>query len=410
VNVVPTFQYRAISEVGEIVTGTVDAPNVGEVNRRIEGRGLIPIEATAARSASFGGNLGKLVGFAFSKPRAEEVTVFTADLALLLRTGTRINEALELLAADTDIGRMRPTTAALATSVLSGESFGEAVGRHPEVFPPVYIALVKVGETSGALAPTLESLAAERQRAEALSRRLYDALRYPAFLLLAAGAVLLFFLCVVLPQFASVFRDFNAKLDPLLLTFLGLSDFLRSNGQAIMSALVAALAAGWLAMRRAAVRRRLVGLFARVPIVNPILDTYRASLFCRNLSLLLTSGVALTASLRILADTMETTGTVIRWSTIVDTVRRGGKLSDALTQADALPTMAIRTLRLGEDSSQLPMLAGRIADFYEAKLQRSLDRTIGVVGPAAIILISVIVGGLIVSVVTALLSVNQVIG
>ena len=106
---------------------------------------------------------------------------------------------------------------------------------------------------------------------------------------------------------------------------------------------------------------------------------------------------------------MEATGTLVRWSNIVDRVRHGGKLSDALTQAEALPPMAIRTLRLGEDSGQLPMLSGRIADFYEAKLQRSLDHAIGVVGPAAIIVISLIVGGLIVSVVTALISVNQVV-
>lgn len=407
---VPTFRYRAITEVGEIVTGTVDAGSLAEVNRRIELRGLIPIEADAARSASLGGGLGSLLRGALSKPRAEEVTIFTADLALLLRTGTRINEALELLAADADIGRMRPTTAALATSVLSGESFAEAIARHPEVFPPIYIALVKVGEASSALVATLEALAAERQRAEALSRRLSDALRYPAFLLCAAGAVLLFFLCLVLPQFAGVFRDFNAKLDPVLLTFLGLSDFLRANGQAIAAALLAVLAGAWLSMRRPAVKRRLIGFFAHLPVVRPILETHRTGLFCRNLSLLLTSGVTLPASLRILADTMEATGTFIRWSTIVDKVRHGGRLSDALILTNALPPMAIRTLRLGEDSSQLPMLAGRIADFYEAKLQRSLDRTIGFVGPAAIIVISVIVGGLIVSVITTLLSVNQVVG
>ena len=85
-------------------------------------------------------------------------------------------------------------------------------------------------------------------------------------------------------------------------------------------------------------------------------------------------------------------------------------MSDALTATQALPPMAVRTLRLGEDAGQLPMLAGRIAEFYEAKLQRSLDRMIGFVGPLAIIVISLIVGGLIVSVMTALLSVNQVVG
>ena len=404
----PTFQYRALTQIGEVVTGTLEAPSLAEVNRRVEYLGLIPVEASAERGRT---SLGKkLLMTQLSRPRAEEVTIFTADLALLLQTGTRINEALELLATDADIGRMRPITAALATSVLSGESFGEAVSRHSRIFPPIYVALVRVGETSGALVATLQALAAERERAEALSRRLSDALRYPAFLLCAAGAVLLFFLLVVLPQFAGVFRDFNAKLDPVLLTFLALSDFLREDGQAIAGALAVVIAGGWLLMRRPAVTRPLADVVGRLPIVRPILDYRRASLFCRNLGLLLSSGVTLTASLRILADTMETTGNFIRWSNIVDKVRQGGKLSDALTLADALPPMALRTLRLGEDSGQLPMLAGRIADFYEAKLERSLDRAIGVVGPAAIIVISVIVGGLIVSVITALLSVNQVVG
>ena len=88
-------------------------------------------------------------------------------------------------------------------------------------------------------------------------------------------------------------------------------------------------------------------------------------------------------------------------------MRQGGRLSDALAETGALPPLAVRTLRLGEQSGQLPALAGRVADYYEAKLQRALDRVVGVVGPAAIIVISLIVGGLIVSVMTALLSVNQ---
>ncbi len=102
----PTFQYRALTQVGEVVTGSLDAPSVAEVNRRIEYLGLIPIEASAARSA---GPLGKsgLSLTSLSRPGAEEVTIFTADLALLLRTGARINDALELLAADADIGRAR---------------------------------------------------------------------------------------------------------------------------------------------------------------------------------------------------------------------------------------------------------------------------------------------------------------
>ena len=95
---------------------------------------------------------------------------------------------------------------------------------------------------------------------------------------------------------------------------------------------------------------------------------------------------------------------------MADRVRHGGKLSDALAASAILPAMAVRMLRLGEETGQLPALAGRVADFYEAKLQRHLDRIVGIVGPLAIITISFVVGGLIVSVMTALLSVNQVVG
>src|SRR5271154_3548727 len=270
----PTFQYRALSQVGQVVTGSLQASSLVEVNRRIEYLGLIPIEAAIPTREALPRSR-PLSFLSLSRPRTEEVTIFTADLALLLRTGARINDALELLAADADIGRMRSTAAALATSILSGESFGEAVSRHPEIFPPIYVALARAGETSGALITILEALATERQRAETLSRRLTDTLRYPAFLLLAASGVLLFFLLFVLPQFANVFRDFNAKLDPMLVAFLGLSDLLRSNGQAVAIALLVILLAGWFVLRQRAVRRSIAGAFARLPVVRPIMDSHR---------------------------------------------------------------------------------------------------------------------------------------
>jgi general secretion pathway protein F len=107
---------------------------------------------------------------------------------------------------------------------------------------------------------------------------------------------------------------------------------------------------------------------------------------------------------------MATTGQGDVWADTVDRVRHGLKFSDALADTAVLPAMAVRMLRLGDETGQLPMIAGRVAEFYEAKLQRSLDRLVGIAGPAAIILISFVVGGLIVSIMTALLSVSQVIG
>jgi general secretion pathway protein F len=401
---VPSFHYRALTQAGKVVSGSISAPTASEVARRIEYLGLVPIDTVAEQRAS------KASAFTFGRqPRAEDITIFTLDLALLLKAGARLDDALELLTTDIDIGRLRPAIAKVRADVLAGESFGEAISHHPQLFSPVYVALVRVGEASGTLDHILELLAAERARAEGLRRRLSDALRYPAFVLFAAGCVLVFFLLFVLPQFATVLRDFGAKLNPVVATFIGLSDFLRAYSQAIAAVLLCVIAVGWLLLRQPNVRASLWSGLSRLPVARTTFDYHRTALFCRNLGVLSASGVPLPATLRILVDIMSTTGRSAVWTKTAERVRQGGKLSDALADSAALSPMAVRMLRLGEETGQLPMLAGRVADFYETKLQRSLDRVIAVVGPLAIILISIVVGGLIVSVMTSLLSVSQIV-
>ena len=402
----PNFRYRALTQAGEIVNGTISAPTAAEVARRIEYLKLLPIETTEDKRApsSTGGRS------LFGGPSAAEVTTFTRDLALLLKAGARLDDALELLSGDADVGRMRPVVAKMRAALLTGESFADAVTDHPTLFPPMYIALVRVGEISGTLDSVLEMLGTERARSEQMRRKLTDAMQYPAFVLVAASGVMLFFLLFVLPQFSTVLGDFGGKSDTALANFIAVSDFLRANATAASLTAAATIASAWWLLRQARVRAALVNGVSRIPGIRSAFHFYRASLFCRNLGVLLGSGVNLTAALRILVDIMSVTGSEANWTAAADRVRHGGKLSEALAVADSLPPMAVRMLRLGEETGQLPVLAGRVAEFYEAKLQRSLDRVVGIVGPLAIITISTVVGGLIVSVMTALLSVTQLVG
>jgi general secretion pathway protein F len=346
----------------------------------------------------------------FNAPKPEDVTLFTRDLALLLRAGARINDGLELLASDSDFGRLRSVVSDLRARVLAGESFAEALAQHEKLFPPMFVAMVRVGEATGSLDHVLDNLAEERMRAEALRRKLAEAVRYPLFVLGAAGCVLLFFLTFVLPQFASVLQDFGAKVDPFILGFLNFSTWLRGNADAVLGGLVALIAALWFGLRQARLRQAAMRVIARLPGVKPAMTYHRTALFCRNLGVLLGSGVNLTTTLRILVDMMAGGGDGALWREAAERVRHGAKLSDALSQSRVLPPMAARMLRLGDETGQLPMLAGKIADFYEARLQRMLDRIVGIAGPAAIIVISIVVGGLIVSVMTALMSVSQIVG
>ena len=402
----PSFRYRALTQTGDLVSGSITAPTASEVANRIEYLGLVPVETITEARDTYKTRLNFSL---LSRPRAEDVTVFTRDLALLLKAGARIDDALDLLAVDIDIGRLRSAVAQIRGRVLAGESLSEALTHHPALFPPMYIALVRVGESSGALDHVLDVLGGERNRGEAMRRKVMDALRYPAFVLFAACCVLAFFLLFVLPQFAAVLQDFHAKLDPVVAALFALSNFARTHLEVIEAATVVLILCLWLLLRRASVRARMLGLLTQLPLLRSVARLNRTALFCRNLGILLGSGVPLTMTLRILVDMLGSGENAAIWSKAVDRVRHGGKLSDALADTTLLPAMAIRMLRIGEETGQLPVLAGNVAEFYEAKLQRSLDRIVGVTGPLAIIVISTIVGGLIVSVMTALLSVTQII-
>src|SRR5437879_5977135 len=247
----PNYRYRALNSNGELVSGAIAASAPGDVAQRVERLGLVLVDNVTLEEGGAARNAFSL----FNKPKAEDVTIFTRDLALLLRAGARINDGLELLAADRDFGRLRPVVADIRSHVVAGESFAEALSLHEALFPAMYVALIRVGEASGSLDQVLEALANERSRTEALKRRLGDAVRYPLFVLGAAGCVLLFFVTFVLPQFASVLQDFGAKIDPIILMFLNFATFLHENFDSALAMLAAAIAGSWLLLRRQAVRR-----------------------------------------------------------------------------------------------------------------------------------------------------------
>jgi general secretion pathway protein F len=403
----PNFRYRALTQSGDVVSGLITASTVAEVARRIDYLRLVPIDPILVDDAESAPRWGFKIG---GQARPEDVTVFTLDLALLLKAGARLDDALELLTTDVDMGRLRAMVSSIRASVLAGETFSEALAHHPKSFPPMYLALIRVGESSGSLEHMLQVLARERTRAEVLRRKLADALRYPAFLLFAAVGVLIFFLTFVLPQFSAVLRDFGAQIDPIAQIFIRLSDAVVANKDAIGVAAAALLMGAFFAARQAKLRAAVISSLVKLPLVRTIRAFYRTALFCRNLDVLLSAAVPLTAALRILAEIMEGAENAAVWTRVIDRVRHGGKLSESIGETNALPAMAVRMLRLGEETGQLPLLAGRVAEFYETKLQRSIDRVVALVGPLAIIAISIIIGGLIISVMTSLLSVSQLVG
>jgi general secretion pathway protein F len=399
----PTFSYKALDSEGSFVVGEIEAPDRRDVARRLERLGYVALDTAAAAQPETTQRF-----FSFERTVGQrEITVYLRELSLVLRAGLTLDDALLLLAGEERRG-LAAISRDLRAVITGGQSFGDALKRHPKLFGADLIAMVRVAEASGNLDKILESVGEERLRTERLLSKISSSLRYPAVLLVAAISVLLFFLVVVVPQFASVLRDFGQAPSGVVGGVLAASDFFVHNGDVLAGTLLVTVVAAFLILRRPPARKYAFRQVSKLPGLRGIILLRSTVMFCSSLSTLLGHGVTLTSALRVMADSAGAfTGDLDR---VVEGVRRGGRLVDSLAEVGYLPPLALKMLRVGEESGEIAVVARRTADFYEAKLSDRLDRLSGVVGPAAIVGIAAIVGGLIVSILSALLSVNQLIG
>lgn len=398
----PTIQYKALDVQGRFVIGELDAADQRDAAYRLEQLGYVPLETKTEAAAQKSGGTFTLTRSVSQR----EVTVFIRELALVLHAGLPLDEALQLLA-----GEERPRISAVArrlrSAITSGAGFAEAMAKQPKVFRNDLIAMVRVAEASGNLDSVLESVSEERAKNEKLVDKVSGALRYPAFLLVAAFGILVFFLLVVVPQFAGVIKDFGKEPDGLVGFVLAASEGLQTHGEMMAAWGAGVLLVGFLLLRQVSIRRALWRQMERLPGLKGILELRRTVMFCGGLGTLLGNGVTLTEALRVLVD-LPGVGRQ-NLENVLEGVRRGGRLVEVLRRIGYLPPIALAMLRVGEESGELAMVSRRTAEFYETKLSERLERFAAVVGPAAIVLIASIVGTLIVSILSALLSVNDMV-
>jgi general secretion pathway protein F len=397
----PQFRYRALTPAGEIVVGEVDAPSRDEVMRRIEYLGHLPIEAEAAAQGLFSGRAR-----AGKAPRTRDVTVFLRQLALLIGSGLTLEGALQTLADDTGKAMTRFANA-LRSSIAAGDSFAEALELHPTVIEPAYVAMVRAGEASGKLDGVLRAIVDDRTRREALNERFSGAIRYPLFLVGSAILIMFFFLIYVVPQFEPVFKDLGGRLNAGAALVLGASDWLRTNLDVFLGFCLAAVLAIWLVLMNRARRARIASALASIPGIAGPMNDRRTARIIGTLGLLTANGVALPAALKILREVISEPRFVRAIERVHDQVRNGRRFADALADTDLLPPLAVRMLRVGDETGDLSSIAAHASQFYEHKLGIGLDRLMGAIGPVTIILVSVFIGALVVSIMSALLSITE---
>ncbi len=394
--------YKALDDRDRFVSGEIDDVTRDAAALKLARNGLQVLaleQASKPKSIALGTSIG---GFGVSE---RDITGILRDLGMLLRSGLVLDDSLQLLSD----GASRPVARLLGQlrqRVLEGHALSDALQRHLPRPSPALVAIVRIAELSGKLDRVLETIAEERTGLEATSDKLASALRYPAFLLLLSCGILVFFMIFVVPQFADVIRDFKTPTSGLIGLVLAGSDLMVHSGDIVGAAALAIVVFLFLIFRLEATRIPLQRSLSRLPGINAIVSHKRTAQFCNAISLLVENGVTLVDALKVLAESAAIEQAELRH--IYERVRRGGRLADALSQSQYLTPLAIHMLRVGEESGEFARVARRTGAFNEAKLAQKIDRLTAIAGPLAIVFISTIVGGLIVSIMTTLLSLNQV--
>ena len=396
------FRYQAIRDNGERVTGTIEGEERSLVLSRLSAQGLHPIEV---REQDVPGATA-LPGLGAGRVAENEITVFTRQLAWLLDSGTTLSRALDILGRDGFSKRFSAVLSALQAEIRKGRSFHDALSSSG-VFPPFYLSMVEVGEATGTLAAVLDRLALARERAEKTRGKIVSALTYPALLVVLSVGVVAFIMVSVVPGIKDMIMGSGAPVPDTARFIIGISDWLIANGQALSIGLCLAALALALLWQRTRLPQVLRDAALSLPIAGTILMKAEVAQFCRLLGALTAAGMTLPASLRLIATTSLNRRVTETAAAMETALRRGEDFIAPLERSGIFPPLLARMLKVGSETGNLTPGIARASEILEDELDRAVDRSLALLGPLIILGLSVFVGFIIVSLMGAVISIND---
>ncbi len=401
----PRFQYIAVDEAGRETTGTLVAESRSAALDQVQDRSLHPVSVEEAEPASGGvlsGRLGRI-------PRSS-VDAFTRELANLLDAGVPLNRALSLLAGEAGWPAARRCWEQIRQDVVGGMSLADAMARWPRVFPPVYIAMVRAGETGGFLEKVLDQIADFRQRERDLKGRVTAALVYPAVLACLAVAVVAFLLTYFIPRFAAVFAEFGGRLPGLTRAIVSTSDFFVSHGPMLLLVVGVGVLLAHRFFRGEAGRRLVERVTLGLPAVGRVVARFALVRFCRMLGTLLQAGVPLITALGAAREAIGNQTLSDAVTGAVDQVQRGAPLARSLQQCPQLfPPSVVEMVSVGEETGRLDRELVRLAERFEAELDRRLRMLVSLAEPALLFVMAALIGTVVIGMLLPVFTLQELI-
>ncbi len=391
----PLFKYKAKNNLGKITEGTQEAENEAAVGVILRQKRLELVSVSPA--SSFSSILGSILSKG-GNVKTVDIVVFSRQFSTMINAGLPILQGLTIVAEQAENPSFRVIMTKVRDDISNGVPLSDAMAKHPKVFSPLYVNMVKAGEQGGILDVIFERLSEYLEKSEGVSRKIKAAMMYPAVVFSVAILVVIFLMVKVIPTFETVFAGFGAKLPGPTLVVIGISHFLLSKKAIFILIFGVGI---YIALKL--YRKTKTGAYnwdkflLRLPVIGVLLRKAAVAKFARTLGTLIKSGVPIMDALETVG---KTSGNLVIERAIFnarESVKEGKTLTQPLKESNVFPPMVTQMINVGEETGSIDIMLSKVADFYEDEVDAAVEGLTSIIEPILIVFLGVTLGFIVVA-------------
>lgn len=402
----PTYRYESKNAQGKITGGVIAAANIAAASEQLRSRGEYILHLAAVESARRKSILDLNISFG---PSAKDVQAFTSQLAVMIRAGISIRAAIEGIADQTENPKFKQILLQMKRDVESGRQFSEALMRHPKVFSPLYINMVKASELSGGFSRMLDRIAGYLAQQIETASMVKGAMIYPGIIGTMAIGTTIFLLTFVLPRFMVIFKGKEAALPAPTKLLLAMSEFMTNYWYVLIFALGAAIWGFVLMLRTDWGRLWWDKVKLTVPLFKKLFRALYISRSLHTMGQLINAGVPMLDTIAITAEISGNTLYKRMWRAVHGAVKQGKKISAPLNKSPLLPRAVVQMIGAGEESGKLGEVLDEVSEFYARELKAVIKSVTAMIEPLMIVAMGSIVGFIAMSIILPIFKLSSLV-
>ncbi len=389
----PIFKYKARNEYGENVIGKVEAKNEGQAAKVLMGRNLLVINIRPIAEGTLANIFSSVFGVS-----TDDLVRFTRQLSTMINAGLPLSNALTILQ-----NQSNPAMASVVTKLLKdvegGSSFAEALAEQPDVFPRVFIQLVKAGEIGGVLDEVLQRMAQNLEKQKDFREKTKSAMIYPVIVVIAMAIVAFIMMVFVMPKLTQMYADFEAELPLPTKILITMSNFAANYWWIVILAVIGTVFGIRTWVQTEFGEKKVDEYLLKIPLFGPLRKKIVLAEFSRTLSLLIASGVPLLEALDIVAKTLNSVNFRSIFLEAKDEVKKGASLSQAIGVYEILPPILSQMISVGEETGRIDEILNKLSEYYERESEYAVKNLTSAMEPAIMIVLGLGVGVMVIAII-----------